>query len=235
MSRTLISLTLVLALAVGVSVAGDYSKTTELAWFDMQNCSMCENMPMELYSSMTWEQHPISNGVVSVTTVTAEALPAYREAHGTMMVTGEKLMSGEQMALCGSCSAFSACMMKGASYEYVETMNGDLMIVTANDAEVVAELKSWAERNKEEMAKMMKSESRAALRTSREKAPGGDTGRFLSFGRHFTQVPEFRFRLDDKRAELLIAVFPEFDKAGIMFCRFLLSPEPLADLRAPKG
>jgi len=158
MPRILITLTLVLALAVGVSVAGDQSKTAELSWFDMENCAMCKSMPMELYPSMTWEQYPISNGVVSVTIVTGEALPAYRKAHGDMMATGEKLMAGEQMAMCGSCQAFSACMMKGASYEYVETKNGDLMIVTAADEEVAAELKNWAMKNKEEMAKMMKNE-----------------------------------------------------------------------------
>ena len=158
MPRILITLTLVLAIAVGVSVAGDDSKTSELSWFDMQNCAMCKSMPMELYPSMTWEQYPISNGVVSVTIVTEEALPAYRTAHVDQMATGEKLMSGEQMALCGSCQAFGACMMKGASYEYVETKNGDLMIVTADDKEVAAELKNWATKNKEEMARMMKDE-----------------------------------------------------------------------------
>ncbi len=154
MSRILIALTLVLVLAVGVSVAGDYSK--KLAWFDMASCGMCKNMSAELYTSMTWEQHPITNGVVSVTTVTEKALPTYRKAHADMMAFGEKLMSGEKMALCGSCTAFSACLMKGASYEYVETTTGDLMIVTSDDKKVVAELKTWAAKNTEEMAKMMK-------------------------------------------------------------------------------
>ena len=156
MSRILIALTLVLTLAVGVSVAGDYSK--KLAWFDMASCGMCKNMSAELYTSMTWEQHPISNGIVSVTTVTEEALPAYRKAHANMMATSEKLMTGEQMTLCGSCTAFGACLMNGANYEYVETKNGDLMIVTSDDEEIVAELKTWAAKNKEEMAKMMTSE-----------------------------------------------------------------------------
>lgn len=154
MSRILIALTLVLALAVGVSVAGDYSK--KLAWFDMESCNMCKNMPAELYPSMTWEQHPITKGVVSVTTVTEKALPAYRKAHANMMDFGEKLMSGEKMALCGSCTAFSACLMKGASYEYVETKTGDIMIVTSDDKKIVSELKTWAAKNTEEMAKMMK-------------------------------------------------------------------------------
>ena len=161
MSRILIALTLVLALAVGVSVAGTYSKTTELSWFDMQNCGMCKSMPMELYPSMTWEQHPISNGVVSMTTVTKEALPTYRKAHANMMAmmaADEKLKPGERMALCGSCTAFSACLTKGASYEYVETTNGDLMIVTSDNKKIVKELKTWATKNTEEMAKMMTSE-----------------------------------------------------------------------------
>ena len=158
MSRILIALTLVLTLAVGVSIAGDNAKTGEIGWFDMEHCDMCKNMPPELYPSMSWEQYTLSNGVISVTTVAEKALPAYRKANLAMHATGEKLMAGEKMNLCGSCQALGACMMKGAHMEQVETKNGDLMIITSDNKEVVADLHAWAEKNKKEMAKMMKKE-----------------------------------------------------------------------------
>ncbi len=158
MSRILIALTLILTLAVGVSAAGDNAKTAEIGWFDMQHCEMCKSMPQELFSSMSWEQYPIASGVVSITNVTEQALPAYRKAHMDMMAVHKRLEAGENVTLCGSCKALGACLANGASYDYVETKTGDLMVITAKDKEVVAKLHAWAEKNKEEMAKMMKKE-----------------------------------------------------------------------------
>ncbi|MCH7549337.1 MAG: hypothetical protein IH969_07380 [Candidatus Krumholzibacteriota bacterium] len=78
----------------------------------------------------------------------------YRVAHAEMEKTGMKLHGGEKMDLCGSCTALGACMVKGVYQQYVETMHGDVWIVTSKNPEVVAELQGWAKRNAEEMAKM---------------------------------------------------------------------------------
>ena len=158
MSRTLIALSLVLLLVASVSVAGDNAKTTELGWFDMQHCDMCKNMSPELLSSMSWAQYPISNGVISVTTVKEDALPAYQKAHMDMVAVQHKIQAGEPVTLCGSCTALTNCMMHGAHYEDVATKNGDIAVITSDDPDVVTELKAWAEKNKDEMGKMMKKE-----------------------------------------------------------------------------
>jgi hypothetical protein len=151
MSR-MILLTLVAVLVAGAGSAG------EVAWFDMDNCSMCTNLSQnkDLVMNITWEQHPISDGIVSVTTVTAEHLADYRKAHEGMNLTAMKLQKGEEMELCGSCIALNACMMKGPKMEYVETSNGDVMILSSDNAELAAELWAWAKRNTEEKAKMKK-------------------------------------------------------------------------------
>jgi hypothetical protein len=160
MSRILVTLTLVLLLIASVSVAGDNAKTTELGWFDMQHCDMCKNMSPELMSSMSWAQYPIDNGVLSVTTVKESALPAYQKAHMDMAACQKKIQAGEAVTLCGSCTALTNCMMKGAHYEDVQTKNGDIAVITSDDPKVVAELHAWAEKNKAEMAKMMKKEEK---------------------------------------------------------------------------
>jgi len=149
MYKRMILIAVVLMLVAGLASAGD------TAWFDMENCAMCKNIGSnaEMMMHTSWEQYPISNGVVSVTTVAAKYLDAYREAHQAMVKTGMELQSGKKMELCGSCEALGKCMMKGPNQEYVQTSNGDIWILTSDDEALVAELKAWAKRNRTEMAK----------------------------------------------------------------------------------
>jgi hypothetical protein len=68
------------------------------------------------------------------------------------------MQKGEKLEMCGSCVALGSCMMKGPNQEYVETMHGDVWILTSDNAELVAELQAWAKRNTEEMSKMQSHE-----------------------------------------------------------------------------
>lgn len=128
-------------------------------WFDMENCEMCKPMASSegLMENLTWEQHKISNGVLSTCTVDAEYMDAYKKADAAMMANGEKLMAGEKLQLCGSCGALNMIFAKGLKYENVETKNGGITLFTSDDPEVVAEVHKWADKNDEEMAKMMES------------------------------------------------------------------------------
>ena len=145
----LLALMAVVALAAGV-VAG------EKAWFDMENCGMCKPLAAkpELMMNMVWEHHNISNGIVSVTTVPEAYMDQYTAASMEMHKTGEMLMKGEAVELCGMCTALSGIMAKGARPEYVTTKTGSLMLVTSDDPEVVKSLQKWAKHNTDEMAKM---------------------------------------------------------------------------------
>jgi len=153
MLRRVTLLAVMAILVMGVAVAGD------MPWFDMENCAMCQNISnrAELMSHVAWEQHNINGGIVSVTTVDMDYVPAYRKAHEAMTETGEKLMAGEKMQLCGSCTALGACLMKGVDQQYVMTSHGDVWILTSSNPEVTDALQAWGKRNKEEMAKAQKS------------------------------------------------------------------------------
>jgi len=150
MSRKIFALSLAALMTASVVGADD------MAWFDMQNCAMCKNITSHegLMENIVWEQHPISNGVVSVTTVPANYLDSYRSCHADMEKTGMKMQSGQAMTMCGSCTALGMCMMKGVGMEYVKTSTGDVWIMTSDKPELVKEVQAWAERNKEEKAKM---------------------------------------------------------------------------------
>ena len=135
---TALSFALVAIAVAGAAFAGGQ------AWFDKE-CAMCENLMSDeaLMKNMNWEQHNLTAGIVAVTTVKPDYLAAYRTAHGNMNATTQRLMKGEQMELCGSCTAMGKCMMMGAQQEYVETSSGDVWIVTSDNPEVVADLHKW--------------------------------------------------------------------------------------------
>lgn len=126
------------------------------AWFDMENCEMCKPLMAQpgLMHNMTWEQHPIANGIVSITTVREPFMKQYKEAQVKMAEIAKRLQAGETVALCPSCVAFGQCVMKGAKLETVEIKHGDLMIATSDNPELVVEMQAWARRSTEEMKKM---------------------------------------------------------------------------------
>jgi hypothetical protein len=150
MSRKLLLLSIVALLVAGASTAG------ETPWFDMANCGFCKSLTKHegLIEHITWEQHPISKGIVSVTTVDPKYLDQYRVAHAEMTELGKKMEKGEMVPMCGSCTALGMCMMKNPSMDYVETSTGDVWVMTSENAELIKELQAWAKKNAEEMAKM---------------------------------------------------------------------------------
>jgi hypothetical protein len=140
----------VLALLVSaLAFAGD------VEWFDMETCEVCKSLTHQegLMENMTWEQYDISNGIVSVTTVQGDYLDKYRTAQKDMGMVLGRLQKGEQVGLCGGCTALGMIMMKGVKSEEVQTSHGEVWLMTSDDAEVVAALQKWAARNTEEMKK----------------------------------------------------------------------------------
>lgn len=127
----------------------------DVKWFDNEKCEVCQSLMKHkgLMESMTWEQYDISNGVVAVTTVQKGHLDKFRKAQEDMGMVLQRLQKGEQVGLCGSCTTLGAIMMKGVKSEEVQTMHGEVWIMTSDNAEVVTELQNWAARNKEEMKK----------------------------------------------------------------------------------
>ena len=148
-------LVLGILLVLGISSAYAGGK----AWFDMEHCDMCRPLTQdpELLMNITWEQHNISDGIVSVTTVEKGYLETYRKAHSMMDQVVGRMQKGEHVELCGMCSNIGSMMMKGVKQEAVITKHGDVWILTSEDPAVVTDLQKWAMKNKEEMMKQEKS------------------------------------------------------------------------------
>lgn len=148
------------ALLQGVGNAGP----GETAWFDMQGCAFCKNLVKDpaLMKNMTWEHHDISNGVVAITTVKPEFRKSYVEARTAMMEVGKKLETGQlamdKVPMCGHCQAYGKLYMMGAKMESIEGSQADVTIMTSDKPEMVKEIKAFAQKNRDEMAKMEKAE-----------------------------------------------------------------------------
>ena len=137
-------------------------KAGDKPWFDMEKCGMCKILMKYdgLMEHMTWEHHNISNGVVSVTTVAPEYLPAFRKASQQMNEASMKLQKGEKMELCEMCTAMGSICVKAPTMDFVETSTGDVWVITSDKPEVVADLHKWTDRTNKEMAMMMASENK---------------------------------------------------------------------------
>jgi hypothetical protein len=150
--------------AIAAVVIASASPTGEPAWFDMQGCAFCKNLVKdpELLKNMTWEHFDISNGALSITTVKPEFKKSYMEAQAAMMDIGKKLQSGELKAadvpMCGHCQAYGKLAQMGAKTEYIQGAAADIWLMTSDKPEVVKEIKAFAQRNRDELAKMEQAE-----------------------------------------------------------------------------
>ena len=141
----------ILALTI-LAIAAD-----EHPWFDFEKCEMCKNLTMipDFMDHLHYKLVKVDNGFVAVTTADPGYVEKYKEVNVKMSEVGQKLMSGEQMYLCGSCQAMGALFMRGAKMQQGELDNGDVMVVTSDDPELVKDIHAFVDKNEAEMMKMM--------------------------------------------------------------------------------
>jgi len=161
MKRSVYLLIGLVALLGTAATAGD-----EKPWFDMEGCSFCKHITAEegLKEHMCFEYHPLTNGVLSVTTVAEDYREAYGRAQKNMEAVGMEMMKDPQAPppyMCGFCEAYGGFIMAGVMPQHVKSSVGDIMVWTSDNPEMVAKLHAFAQRNTDEMAKMMKEKPEA--------------------------------------------------------------------------
>lgn len=149
-----------LALAA-TAAAADMKKVSDSGWFDFESCTFCQNLGSEkgLLEHATWENHPISNGVVTIVTVPAEYAEAMTRAHDAMTAVGTRIHSGEinpmTLKMCGHCQQFGLVLMSGKmNMEEVRGQAATVTLMTSDDKATVAQLQTIAKRDNEELAKL---------------------------------------------------------------------------------
>lgn len=140
----------------------------EAKWFDMETCAFCKHLAKDpqLMNNMKWEHHDISNGAVTISVVKPEFKKSYSEAQAAMMDVGKKMQAGElnmaDVKMCGHCQNYGKLTAMGAKMEHVQGEFAEVVIMTSDKPEVVKEIQGFAQRNRDEMAKMEKAKKAEA-------------------------------------------------------------------------
>lgn len=153
----LLGVTALLVLSVPFAFAAE-----DAPWFDLENCSMCKYMTSEkgLMEHMEWENLLTKDGMMSVTVVDPEYDEAFQRSMKNMEAAGMKLMSGEQMYLCGFCQSYGTLYMAGVNFENFETDAGYIGLATSHDPAVVKKIHEHAQKTIDEYAKMVSGEGK---------------------------------------------------------------------------
>lgn len=152
--------TLVFAMMAATFAFAQDEKTETAAapWFDMENCEICKPMAkhMDLMQNMKWETHLIDNGFVSIAVIPEKAKATMADAKKDMKKQIARAEAGEDIQCCGYCTGLGELLAAGAKKQELETVGGDLFILTSADPEVVAKIHAHAKKTMAEHAKMMK-------------------------------------------------------------------------------
>ncbi|HWR82246.1 MAG TPA: hypothetical protein VN285_02980 [Candidatus Deferrimicrobium sp.] len=154
--------TVILALAV---IASETAPVADKPWFDMQNCYFCQNLVKDphLMENMTWEHHDIANGELTITTVKPEFKQSYLDAQTAMMKCAQEMQAGKKdVPLCGHCTEYGALAQAGVTFEYVQGKGADIVLMTSDKPELVARIKAFGQRNRDELVKWEEAEKAKA-------------------------------------------------------------------------
>jgi hypothetical protein len=105
----------------------------------------------ELMKNTLWEHHSISNGLVSVTTVKDDYKALYNQTHQKMITAASLKRAGDSAGLCAMCTSLSAIVAKGLKMDTINTWQGNIVIMTSDDPDVVAEIQAWGKRTMDEL------------------------------------------------------------------------------------
>ena len=158
--KNIIALTAALVIAglASHATAQKEGEETKTAWFDMGKCEICQHMAdhMELMSQIKWETHLIDNGFLSVSVIPDSAKATMKKAKSGMDKEIAKFEKGAKMDLCGYCNGMGELIAAGAKKKEIETVGGNIFMLTSSDPAVVKKIHAHAKKTMDEYEKMQK-------------------------------------------------------------------------------
>jgi hypothetical protein len=154
-------LTCVLLAALAVPADDAVVHKTASGWFDLENCAFCRHYLDDpgLLDHVRFECHKITAGAVMVTMVDPGWATVLDRATAAMEDLGSRMMDGSVdplgVKMCGHCMTLGQLRVAGAKVEVVDGDRADIVIITADDPEMVAMIHEFADRNAREQAELM--------------------------------------------------------------------------------
>ncbi|MEZ4650251.1 MAG: hypothetical protein R3E97_16005 [Candidatus Eisenbacteria bacterium] len=124
-------------------------------WWDVARCGYCWNFASRegLLEAMEWEEYSLSNGMVSILRTDGKHLSALRAALAGLKETEARAEQGDTVEMCGMCTAIGSLLRAGAEREHISTPDGEITLVTSEDARLVVEIHAILARNEAESRK----------------------------------------------------------------------------------
>lgn len=149
-------------IAIVAFTAASHGDQNEKPWLDLQNCSVCKCMGenMDMMQHVTWENHKISNGVLSASVIPDKYRDRMDQLHVKMKAVTDRLEKGEEMPLCGFCTTFEELRKAGAKTEEIKTDFGMIALTTSDDPEIVKRLHAHTDKTVAEFKKFLEGQQK---------------------------------------------------------------------------
>ena len=136
MRRNLIVL-FIAAVAIGAAVWAE-----EQPWFDLEKCGFCKQIGAQpgLVDHMKSDYFDLRNGMLSVTHIDTEYLPAFKKALEGMRPVVQDLAAGKPVYTCRHCTELGALYMAGVAPEQVESGENIYVVYQATDSTLIARI-----------------------------------------------------------------------------------------------
>lgn len=125
-------------------------------WFDMEKCRFCQQIAAQpgLVEHMNHEYHMLHNGMMSITHVDKEFLPAFTKAQEGMQSVIKDMQAGKEVTMCRHCSTLGSLYGLGVMPDAIKTGENIIVVYTSSDTTAVKKIQEFGKNSAEAFAAM---------------------------------------------------------------------------------
>ncbi len=123
-------------------------------WFDLKKCAFCKTLADQpgLVDHMKTEYFNLHNGMMSITHIDKDYLPAFAKAQEAKKPIIQDLQAGKKVYTCPHCTTLGSLMMSGVIPDEVRSGENIVVVYTSNDSAMVAKLQDFGKKSAEGLA-----------------------------------------------------------------------------------
>lgn len=154
MQKAFLTVLVLATLAVGLVAT---QAEEEKPWFDLKNCAFCKEIDAQpgLADHMKHQYFNVESGIMCVSHIDKEYLPAFEKAQAGMGKVVEAIKAGQIPPMCQHCMKIGEFTAAGVKMEQFQPDFGFVMLWTSPDTAMVSNLHAFGDRNNAEMAKWL--------------------------------------------------------------------------------
>ena len=126
-------------------------------WFDLKKCAFCKTIADQpgLVDHMNTQYFNLHNGMMSITHIDKDYLPAFAKAQEAMKPVIQDLRAGKKVYTCPHCTTLGTLMMSGVIPDEVRSGENIIVVYTSNDSTMVAKIQDFAKKSAEGQAALI--------------------------------------------------------------------------------